>query len=44
MYWFCIVTFKGQIILHVAIDMNGRILFVTVLIEKEKLTFFGRHS
>lgn len=40
MYWFCVVTFKGQTILCVAIDMNGKILLMTLLIEK--LTFFWK--
>lgn len=44
MYWFYIVIFKGQTVLHVAIDMDGKILLMTMLMEVEMLTFFGRHS
>lgn len=43
MYWFYIDVFKGQTVLHVAIDMNGKILLVMMLMEVEMLTFFGRH-
>lgn len=38
MYWFYIVIFKGQTIVHVAIAMNGEILLVMMLMEVEMLT------
>lgn len=44
MYWVYIGIFKGQTILHVAIDMNGKILLVTILMEVEIQTLFGRCS
>lgn len=39
MFWSYLVIFKGQTILHWAIDMNGKILFMMVVMEVQMLTF-----